>query len=275
MTLADALRQAAAQGVARIDAHLLLLHVLGRADSDRAWLLAHDDDALAPVAAESFRVLCDRRLAGEPVAYLTGHKEFFGLELAVDPRVLVPRPETETLVEWALQAVEGVRGPRIVDLGTGSGAIALALASRRPDARIEAVDASAGALEAAGGNARRLGLAVQLSQGDWLDGCEGPYDLVVSNPPYVRAGDEHLAALAHEPLQALAAGPDGLDDLRRIIAAAPARLAPGGWLLLEHGWDQAEAVRALLQGAGFGDIETRKDLAGIDRCSGGRRPERG
>lgn len=275
MTIGQALRQAGTDGVARIDAHLLLLHALGRAPIDRAWLLAHDDDALAPAAAERFQALCRRRLAGEPVAYLTGSKEFFGLELAVDSRVLVPRPETEILVEWALQALEGVREPRIVDLGTGSGAIALALASQRPDARVEAVDASAGALEVARDNARRLGLPVRFGQGDWLDGCGGVYDLVVGNPPYVREGDEHLAALGHEPLQALASGVDGLDDLRRIIDATPARLAPGGWLLLEHGWDQAQAVRALLHEAGLGEVETRKDLAGIDRCSGGRRPERG
>ncbi|WP_332814989.1 peptide chain release factor N(5)-glutamine methyltransferase [Ramlibacter sp.] len=275
MNIGQALRQAATAGVARLDAHLLLLHALGRPASDRAWLLAHDDDECRPEDHAQFEALCRRRLAGEPVAYLTGHKEFFGMPLAVDSRVLVPRPETETLVEWALQAVEGVRGPRIVDLGTGSGAIALALASRRPDARIEAVDASAGALEVAGANARRLGLRVRLRQGHWLDGCEGVHDLIVSNPPYVRDGDEHLAALVHEPPHALAAGADGLDDLRRIVESAPARLAPGGWLLLEHGWDQAEAVRALLRGAGLTGVETRKDLAGIDRCSGGRRPERG
>ncbi len=275
MNIGQALRQAAADGVARLDAHLLLLHALGRPASDRAWLLAHDDDELQPPAAAVFEALCRRRMAGEPAAYLTGHKEFFGLALAVDPRVLVPRPETETLVEWALQVLEGVARPRIIDLGTGSGAIAIALAHRRPDAQVEAVDASTQALEVARGNAQRLQLQVRFSLGNWLDGCTGGYDLIVSNPPYVREGDEHLAALTHEPPGALAAGADGLDDLRRIIEATPAQLAPGGWLLLEHGWDQAGAVRALLQRAGLIEISSRRDLAGIDRCSGGRRPERG
>ncbi|WBY00847.1 peptide chain release factor N(5)-glutamine methyltransferase [Ramlibacter tataouinensis] len=275
MTLAQALRQALAGGVSRLDGHLLMLHALRRPGSDRAWLLAHDDHELTAQQAELFEGLCRRRAAGEPVAYLTGCKEFFGLPLAVDPRVLVPRPETETLVEWALETLGGTDRPRLIDLGTGSGAIALALASRRPDARVEAVDASAGALEVARANAQRLRLEVGFRQGHWLQGCTGPYDLIASNPPYVREGDEHLAALVHEPLAALAAGPDGLDDLRQIVATAPARLAPGGWLLLEHGWDQAEAVRALLQDAGFVAVGTRQDLAGIGRCSGGRRPERG
>ncbi len=255
MNIGQALRQAAAEGVARIDAHLLLLHALGRPGNDRAWLLAHDDDELQPEAALLFQALCARRAAGEPVAYLTGRKEFFGLELAVDPRVLVPRPETETLVEWALEVLEGVRAPRIVDLGTGSGAIALALAKHRPDAQLEAVDASAGALEVARDNGRRLQLPVRFSQGNWLDGCNGVYDLIVSNPPYVREGDEHLPALKHEPLDALAAGMDGLADLRQIIDAAPARLAAGGWLLLEHGWDQAGAVRTLLRDAGLTGLD--------------------
>ena len=275
MNIGQALRQAAVHGVARLDAHLLMLHALGRPASDRAWLLAHDDDELQPESSASFEALCHRCRAGEPIAYLTGHREFFGLALAVDSRVLVPRPETETLVEWALQVLEGVARPRIIDLGTGSGAIALALAHRRPDAVVEAVDASAAALEVARGNAQRLHVPVRLSQRDWLNGCTGPYELVVSNPPYVRDGDEHLAQLAHEPLSALAAGPDGLDDLRAIIATAPPRLAPGGWLLLEHGWDQAEAVRSLMEAAGLACVGSRRDLAGIERCSGGRRPERG
>jgi release factor glutamine methyltransferase len=270
-----ALAQAGAAGVERLDAQLLLLHALGRPAADRGWLIAHDDDVLAPEAAQAFARLCARRARGEPLAYLVGTKEFFGLVLAVDARVLVPRPETEHLAEWALEVLQGLPDPRVIDLGTGSGAIALALASRRPDARIEAVDASAAALEVASANARALGLRVAFRQGDWLEGSSGPYDAIVSNPPYVAAADAHLAALSHEPLSALAAGPDGLDDLRTIARLAPPRLRPGGWLLLEHGHDQAPAVRTLLQAAGLTEVHSRPDLAGIPRCTGGRRLELG
>ena len=271
-TLADALGEAAAAGLDRLDAQLLLLHALGRPADDRGWLLAHDTDVLPAPQLASYRALCARRAAGEPVAYLVGEKEFFGLALAVDARVLVPRPETETLVEWALEVLAGRERPRVVDLGTGSGAIALAIAHRRPDAQVEGVDASQDALAVAQQNASRLGLPVSFRRGSWLEGTLPRYDLVVSNPPYVAQADPHLAALTHEPLQALAAGPDGLDDLRTIVAQAPACLAPGGWLLLEHGWDQAGAVRALLRDAGFGEIASRADLAGIARCTGGQRP---
>ena len=273
MTLRDALAQAAALGVARIDAQLLLLHVLGR-DGDRAWLLAHDDDKLDARARGRYLALCRRRLDDEPVAYLTGRKEFFGLPLAVDARVLVPRPDTETIVEWALDLLRDVPAPRLLDLGTGSGAIALALQHARRDARVEAVDRSEDALEVARANARALGLPVQFRRANWLAGA-GTYDLIVGNPPYIRSGDAHLASLRHEPLAALVAGADGLDDLRAIAKAAPAHLRPGGWLLLEHGWDQADAVRGLLAAAGFAEPTSRRDLAGIARCSGGRRLELG
>ena len=272
MKLRDALAQAAAQGLGRIDAQLLLLHAIGRGDADRGWLIAHDDDALPASQAAAFQALCARRAEGEPVAYLLGEKEFWGLHLAVDARVLVPRPDTETLVAWALEVLQERAAPRVIDLGTGSGAIALAIQSARPDARVEAVDRSADALAVAGANAQRLGLPVHLRQAHWLDGA-GTYDLVVSNPPYIAAGDPHLPGLAHEPQGALVGGPDGLDDLRAIAAAAPAHLAPGGWLLLEHGWDQAEAVRGLLTAAGLADAGSRTDLAGIPRCSGARRRE--
>lgn len=274
MTLRQALAQAAALGLARIDAQLLLLHVLGRAGGERGWLIAHDDDALAPSAAEAFRALCRRRADGEPVAYLVGEKEFFGLRLQVDARVLVPRPDTETIVEWALELLKDRSAPRVLDLGTGSGAIALALQSARPDARVEAVDRSAEALAVAQANARRLGLPVAFRRADWLQGAAS-YELIVSNPPYVAEGDPHLPDLAHEPRQALVAGADGLDDVRRIVAAAPAHLVEGGWLLLEHGWDQAEAVRGLLTAAGLAGASSRTDLAGIARCSGAGRLELG
>jgi release factor glutamine methyltransferase len=275
MTLAQALTAAAARGLARLDAQLLLLHALGRPETDRAWLLAHDADALGAAQREEFIRLCERRAGGEPLAYILGHKEFFGLELAVDPRVLVPRPDTETLVEWALEVLALRSAPRVIDLGTGSGAIALAIKHRRPDALVEAVDASAGALDVARRNAQALGLDILLRQDCWLGGAQARYDLVVSNPPYVAQDDPHLPALAHEPVAALVSGTDGLQDIRAIAGQVAAHLAPGGWLLLEHGWDQAAAVRALLAAAGLGSITSRKDLAGLERCSGGRRLELG
>lgn len=266
----QALALAAARGVARLDAQLLLLHVLGRDPNDRAWLLAHDTDALAPEAATRFDAACARRLGGEPVAYLLGRKEFFGLPLDVDARVLVPRPDTETLVSWALEQLPP-QG-QALDLGTGSGAIALALQHARPDATVTAVDRSADALAVAQANARRLDLPVRFVRADWLDGVCGRFDLIVSNPPYIAAQDPHLADLVHEPREALVAGADGLDDLRTIVATAPPHLQPGGWLLLEHGHDQAEAVCALLTQHGFTEVGSRHDLAGIARCSGGQWP---
>lgn len=274
MTLQQALARAAALGLARLDAQLLLLHVLGRSAAERAWLLAHDGDTLPAAAESAFLALCGRRADGEPLAYLSGEKEFFGLTLRVDARVLVPRPDTETIVEWSLELLRDRGAPRVIDLGTGSGAIALALRSARPDAVVEAVDRSEGALEVAMANAQRLQLPVRFRRASWLEGA-GRYHLIASNPPYVAERDPHLAALRHEPLEALAAGTDGLDDLRAIVGAAAAHLEPGGWLLLEHGWDQAGPVRALLHDAGFVDVASRRDLAGIERCSGGRRLELG
>lgn len=273
-TLAAALDQARARGVERLDAQLLLLHAMGRDQHERAWLLTHDRDPLPVVATHAFDTLCTRRLQGEPLAYLVGQKEFFGLPLAVDARVLVPRPDTETLVEWALDLLEGRRSPQVADLGTGSGAIALAIKHRRPDALVLGIDRSEAALAVARANGQRLNLDVTWRTGDWLQGLEGRLDLIVSNPPYIRADDPHLADLGHEPLSALASGDDGLQDLRAIVAAAPARLAPEGWLLLEHGWDQCGPVRTLLTDAGFGQVTSRRDLAGIERCSGGRRVPR-
>ena len=271
-TLAQALAQAHTLGLQRIDAQLLLLHAVGRPDAGRAWLLAHDTDALDETTHTQFIALCQRRVAGEPVAYLTGRKEFYGLPLQVDARVLDPRPDTETLVDWALEVIAPLTSPRVVDLGTGSGAIALALQSQRTDARVLAVDASADALAVAQANAERLGLPVQFRQANWLVGVEGPFDAIVSNPPYIASADPHLAALTHEPLQALASGADGLEDIRAIVAQAPAHLRPGGWLLLEHGYDQADAVQALLAAQGFVRVQSRNDLADIARCTGGQWP---
>lgn len=272
MQLSQALAAAAALGLPRLDAQLLLLHTLGRSPHERAWLLAHDSDELDTDAQNRFLALVQRRVGGEPLAYLTGVKEFFGLPLQVDARVLDPRPDTETLVEWALERLATLPAPRVIDLGTGSGAIALALKHARPDAQVSAVDASADALAVARANAQRLGLEVTFLQGNWLAGLEGRFDLIVSNPPYIAEDDPHLAALGHEPRRALTAGTDGLDDIRTIIQQAPGHLQPGGWLLLEHGWDQATAVRTLLQAAGFADVQSRQDLSGIERCSGGQAP---
>jgi len=280
-TMAECLRQAQASGLARVDAQILLLHSLQRPLHDRAWLLAHDSDTLTPAQAAAWQDALQRRLSGEPVAYITGHKDFFGLTLAVDARVLDPRPDTETLVDWALACLPEftpqTRSPRILDLGTGSGAVALALQHARPDATVWAVDASEDALAVARTNAARLQLDVQFIASDWLNAVDvqhtGRFDLIVSNPPYVAEGDPHLAALTHEPLQALTSGPDGLDDIRQIIGQAPTFLAPGGWLLLEHGWDQAATVQALLREAGFEQVQSRRDLGGIERCTGAVMPK--
>lgn len=279
VTVAHCLQQAQSLGLARVDAQMLLLHGLQRPLHDRAWLLAHDSDSLAPAQEAAWQAALARRLKGEPVAYITGRKDFFGLTLAVDARVLDPRPDTETLVDWALACLPESpesASPRILDLGTGSGAVALALQHARPQASVWAVDASEDALAVAQANAARLDLGVHFIASDWFSAVDlertGRFDLIVSNPPYVAEGDPHLAALTHEPLQALTSGHDGLDAIRQIIAQAPAHLAPGGWLLLEHGWDQADKVQALLRSARFEQVQSRQDLAGIGRCTGARRP---
>lgn len=271
-----------ALGLERLDAQLLLLHALGRSQHDRAWLLAHDKDALSSDAEIRYIELSRRRAAGTPLAYLTGVREFYGLSLQVDARVLDPRPDTETLVDWALELLppsppavgdskgEGEDRLRVVDLGTGSGAIALTLKHWRPDCQVYAVDLSDDALDVAKTNAQNLGLTLSLQQGSWLEGLHERFDLIVSNPPYVAEDDSHLDQLRHEPRLALSSGPDGLDAIRAIVGQAPARLNQTGWLLLEHGWDQAVAVRALLTQAGFSNVQSRKDLAGIERCSGGQ-----
>ena len=286
-TIHHCLQQAQRQGLNRLDAQLLLLYCLGKPATERAWLMAHDDVLPAPQATQKFQSLIQRRADGEPLAYLTGHKEFFGLDLQVDARVLVPRPDTETLVDWAIEIAtqnqhslaQGALTPwRIVDLGTGSGAIALALKHALPTAQVWATDFSSAALEVATANASRLNLSVQFAHGAWLQAlapesrAEG-FDLIVSNPPYIAEGDTHLPALVYEPRCALTSGADGLDDIRRIVAQAPVCLKPGGWLLLEHGHDQAVAVAQLLQHQGFASVQSKKDLAGVARVTGGQRPQ--
>jgi release factor glutamine methyltransferase len=254
----------------RRDAEILLGHSLGR---PRSWLYTWPEREVEPDAAARYAALLARRAAGEPVAYLTGSRDFWSLQLAVDRHTLVPRAETELLVEWALQLPLDAQA-RVLDLGTGSGAIALALAAERPGWQVSAVDASAAALAVARRNARRLGLErVRLVESDWYRALGGErFDLLVSNPPYIAARDPHLQRgdLRFEPAAALVAGADGLEAIRELVAGAPARLGAGGWLLLEHGAGQAAAVRALLRDAGCRDPQTRVDLAGQPRVSGGQ-----
>ena len=267
MRIAQALAHAHLMGVDRLDAQLLLGHGL---QQTRAWLVTHDDLALGNAQQQAYLAALAQRKAGVPVAYLVGERDFFGLTLAVTPDVLVPRPETEGLVEWALELLPRAPAPGVVDLGTGSGAIALALARQAQGMSGVATDASAAALKVARGNAARHGLAVEFVQGDWWTPLTGRrFGLAVSNPPYVAGGDPHLHALTHEPLEALSPGGDGLAALRQIVNGAPEHLHPGAWLLLEHGHDQGDAVRGMLQARGFKRVSTRADLAGIPRCSGG------
>lgn len=259
-------------GLERWEAQRLLEHLLGK---DRAWLVAHGDEALALTQADGFRKLCQRRLGGEPLAYLVGEQEFHGLTLRITPDVLVPRPDTETLVDWALEVLSprALARPRVLDLGTGSGAIALALRHRCPQAEVVAVDISPAALAVARANGERLGLAVDWRASDWWSALDGErFDLIVSNPPYIAEDDPHLPGLHHEPRGALTPGGDGMEAYRRILAGVPAHLLPGGHVLLEHGWQQAQAVSVQLIRAGLIEIRTRRDLGGNPRCTGGRRP---
>ncbi|MFN7644155.1 MAG: peptide chain release factor N(5)-glutamine methyltransferase [Burkholderiales bacterium] len=265
----------AACALPRLDARAIAEQASGR---PRTWLIAHGDEAAGPAETRAFEALAARRRAGEPLAYVLGWREFHGRRFEVGPAVLVPRPETEGLVDAALERLAGVPAPRLLDLGTGSGAIAATLALERPDAAVLATDASADALAVARANAARLGATgVGFALGDWWvalpPGC-APFDAIVSNPPYIADADRHLLdpALRHEPPGALASGPEGLDAIGTIVAGAPTRLVAGGWLLLEHGRDQGAAVRDRLLRAGFERVATLPDLQGLDRVSIGRRP---
>ena len=274
LTVQQAIQFAQVQfGLTRLDAQMLLLHACQLPIHDRAWLLAHGEEVLSFETQARYLDFLQRRARLEPLAYITGIKEFFGLQLHIDQRVLDPRPETETLVEWALTCLADTLEPRIADLGTGSGAIALALKHSLPSAQVTAVDASADAIAVATANAQSLGLEIATYLGNWCAPLtDQSFDLIVSNPPYVAEGDAHLAQLPHEPISALVAGKDGLDDLRQIVTQVAEQLKPGAWLLLEHGFDQAQAVQDILANQGFLSVQSRPDLAGILRCTGGQWP---
>lgn len=279
--LDDATRQLAAtlelqKREARLEARVLAAHAW---QVSPAWLIAHDTDPATSAQQLAIESLLARRKAGEPVAYILGEREFFGLRFAVTPAVLIPRPDTELLINAALQYVPEQTPCRVLDLGTGSGVIAITLARQRPRANVVAVDSSIEALAVAQTNARRLGADnVNFVGGNWYSelGVK-KFDMIVANPPYIAAADPHLDAgdLRFEPRQALASGSDGLHDLRVIIAGAPTHLVKDGWLLLEHGYDQADAVIALLHQHGFTQTATQRDLAGLNRVSGGRWPGKG
>jgi release factor glutamine methyltransferase len=258
---------------ARLEAQYLLQHALGR---PRAWLLAHPEAVPEPQPHQAYTAMIARRLAGEPVAYILGEREFFGLNFKVTPATLIPRPETELLVELALQRIPSDHPCRVLDLGAGSGAITLSIAHARPQAELVAVDASAAALEVARENAARLNIPnVSFMQSDWYAAVgDARYCVIVSNPPYVASGDPHLKQgdLRFEPASALASGTDGLDDIRRIAAGARGHLEPGGWLLLEHGYDQGAAVQEILRLSGLEHPFTAPDLSGIGRVTGGQAP---
>lgn len=274
-TVAQALERAAtalteSHDSARLDAEVLLCHTLGRG---RSFLYAWPDHELEPQQMEAFFALVERRADGEPVAHLTGTREFWSLELKVTRDTLIPRPETELLVELALERIDSDTPVRVADLGTGSGAIALAIASERPHAHIIAADRSAAALAVAQENAGRLALPnVEFREGAWFAPLDGRFAVVVSNPPYVAERDPHLERgdVRHEPRTALTAGPEGLNDLQSIVSEAPGFLEPGGWLLLEHGFEQGTGVRALFRRHGFEAVATHRDYAGLDRVTVGR-----
>jgi release factor glutamine methyltransferase len=251
-----------------LDAQVLLCHVLAR---PRSYLFTWPERELEAQQQQSFLALLARREQGEPVAHLTGEREFFGRNFSVTPDTLIPRPDTETLVELALKL--GPAGPaRVVDLGTGTGAIGVTLALERPQWQVTLTDLSAAALSVAGGNARQLGAQVTLQQGSWLEDCRGPFDVIVSNPPYIDPADHHLdeGDVRFEPRSALVADQRGLADLATIITQSAARLVAGGWLLLEHGYQQGAQVRALMEAGRFDGVRTERDLGGNERVTVGR-----
>jgi len=272
LSISQALASAATRGVDRLDAQWMLAKLFGQ---PRSWLIAHGDALLSDDQRLQYVHWLGRRAAGEPLAYLFGEKEFHGLQLRVGPQVLIPRPDTETLVDWGLELLCGdlsdIDEPLVIDLGTGSGAIALAIKHRCAAVAMTAADVSGPALELARANASALGISVELVQGDWWAAVPGRrFDLCLANPPYIAPDDEHLLRLQYEPQSALVSGSNGLSDLYQIIDGATDHLTAGGWLILEHGHSQAPEVRMRLTGAGFVDVQTRLDLSGLERCTGGR-----
>ena len=268
MNITQALQLARTLQLDGLESNTWLLHVTNQPRHDRAWLLTHEQHVLTSEQTARFKQGLQRLQQGEPLAYLVGIQAFHGLDLQVTPDVLVPRADTETLADWALSLPLPDAGVSVLDLGTGSGAIALALKHHRPTWTVHAVDQSAPALQVAQANANRLQLDVQFSQSNWLQSVNGEFDLIVANPPYIAEGDPHLPGLVHEPISALVSGPQGLNDLQTIADQARAHLKPGAWLLLEHGYNQAEAVCQILKQKGYTDVQSRNDLAGIVRCSG-------
>ena len=262
----------AQSGLPPLEARMLAGCVL---EKNSAWLIAHADEAVSAKSETTIAALVERRVRGEPMAYILGEREFYGLDLQVTPAVLIPRPETELLVELALTRIPENAASRVLDLGTGSGAIAIALGKARPQAQLTAVDVDYAALGVARENARRPKVRVRFFCGDWLGPLQSEtFDLIVSNPPYVADADAHLALgdVRFEPKRALLGGADGLDCIRTIVAKARPHLSPGAWLLLEHGYDQAQACRALLEAQGYSEVQSWPDLAGIARVSGGVGP---
>jgi release factor glutamine methyltransferase len=269
-------------GAPKLDAQMLLLHCLGKSTYDKAFLISHDQDTLTEEAHTQFIHLIERRIKQEPTAYLIGDKEFYGLHFKVSIHTLIPRPDTETLVEWALTCTHNLAEqyprPLLLDMGTGSGCVALAIKHCAPQCDVWATDLSQEALQVARLNAQTLGLEVTLREGSWFTplrnlSLEQSFCVITSNPPYIREGDPHLEDLIHEPTQALVSGATGLDDIEQIVSQALPFLTPQGWLLLEHGYDQGPDVSHLLAKHGFTNIQSRNDLAGIWRCTGAQRPK--
>lgn len=267
MTVEDLLRQGRPSQLDPLEARILIAHAL---QWSRVQLVTRSQETLSKTDAEAIETLFSRRLAGEPIAYIVGVREFYGLDFDVSPSVLIPRPETELLVELA--AARLPEQGKVLDLGTGSGAIAVALAHLRPDAQVIATDISHDALELAQRNAARHDTQVRFLLSDWYDKVDGTFDLIVSNPPYIAAGDPHLSQgdLRFEPASALTDHADGLQAITRIVEGASKHLKPGSWLLMEHGYDQSAAARTLLQSRGWTEVQSWRDLAGIERMSGGR-----
>ncbi len=282
MVIKEAITWARAVGLEKSDAEILLLHSLGKNTSDKAFLIAHDQDSLSEDQESQFAQLAKRSLLNEPVAYILGRKEFYGLNFKVTPATLIPRPDTETLVDWALESLKKLEDPTkvptVLDLGTGSGCIAIAIKHHRFDCRVWATDIKEDTLGVAFHNSKELKTEICFLQGSWYEalarlGLEASFDLIVSNPPYIQAQDPHLKALSFEPIEALVAKQDGLGELGVIAAGALKYLRPGGWLLMEHGFQQGRDVQALLASCGLTNVQSRSDIAGICRCTGGQRPK--